>query len=248
MSAPSASGTRRTRRNSLPSNRISSQGQPTGGFTRKEGVTPAPSIRTALAAVIAATLAFGVFAVVYQGPLVIRSAAAPSVHGNGGTLQSLLSGPLSDAALPSKPARISAGAPNTLLSPCRHNRLQQLVTVSIEQQHAWACAGKRTVLSTPVTTGARARHGSATPRGSFAVQALTPNTTLRPSRGGSFHVRYWIPFRFGEWGFHDAPWQKIPFGSSKFAKHGSHGCVHVPLKAMRQLFHFVNPGTTVRIH
>jgi hypothetical protein len=211
-------------------------------------VTPAPKIRTALAAVIAATLAFGVFAVIYPGPLVIRSAAAPAEPTSSGTLRSLLSGPLGNAALESKPARISAGAPNPLRSPCRHNRLQQLVTVSIEDQHAWACAHRRTVLSTPVTTGAAAHHGSATPRGSFAVQALTPNTTLNPSRGGSFHVRYWIPFRFGEWGFHDASWQKIPFGSPKFTKHGSHGCVHVPLKAMRQLFHFVHPGTTVRIH
>jgi len=38
--------------------------------------------------------------------------------------------------------------------PCLHNTRAQLIVVSIEQQHEWACAGRRTVLSTPVTTGA----------------------------------------------------------------------------------------------
>ncbi|HVX68406.1 MAG TPA: L,D-transpeptidase [Mycobacteriales bacterium] len=210
-------------------------------------MTPAHTNRIALAAVISATLALGLFATIFRGPLDGGSVAAAAADRTGSrSLQGLLTDPLGAM---SHPARVSEAAPtDRLLSPCRHNRREQLVTVSIEQQHAWACAGKRTVLSTPVTTGAETRHGSATPRGSFAVQALTPNTTLRPSRGGSFHVRYWIPFRFGEWGFHDASWQKIPFGSPKFAMHGSHGCVHVPLRAMRQLFHFVHPGTTVRIH
>jgi lipoprotein-anchoring transpeptidase ErfK/SrfK len=121
------------------------------------------------------------------------------------------------------------------------------VVVSIRKQHAWACAGDRTVLSTPVTTGASSRHGDATPRGSFAVQGLNRNTTLTTSADGSYAVKFWIPFHLGVWGFHDAPWQKIPFGSSRYVTHGSHGCVHMPLAAIRQLFHWVHYGTKVRI-
>jgi lipoprotein-anchoring transpeptidase ErfK/SrfK len=131
-------------------------------------------------------------------------------------------------------------------SPCAHNRLAQLVVVSIERQHAWACAGTRTALSTPVTTGA-SRDGDATPRGTFAVQGLDPDTTLTTSGGASYHVRYWIPFRLGIWGFHDASWQTMPFGNSHYRTLGSHGCVHLPLAAMRTLFHWVHYGTVVRV-
>lgn len=131
-------------------------------------------------------------------------------------------------------------------SPCDHHSVGQLVVVSIEQQHLWACDGDRTVLTTPVTTGAT-RHGDATPRGTFAVQGLNRNTTLTTSGDATYHVRYWIPFHVGVWGFHDASWQTIPFGSSRYVTGGSHGCVHMPLAAIRQLFGWVRYGTKVTV-
>jgi lipoprotein-anchoring transpeptidase ErfK/SrfK len=102
------------------------------------------------------------------------------------------------------------------------------------------------VQSTAVTTGASQRAGDATPRGTFAVQGLIRDTQL-DSSAGSYHVHYWIPFRLGVWGFHDAPWQRIRFGSPRYVSRGSHGCVHLPLAAMRWLFHWVHYGTPVRI-
>ncbi|HWA64812.1 MAG TPA: L,D-transpeptidase [Mycobacteriales bacterium] len=131
-------------------------------------------------------------------------------------------------------------------SPCGGHRGGQLVIVSIERQHLWACDGSRAVISTAVTTGAT-RRGDATPRGTFAVEGLDRNTTLTTSGGASFHVRYWIPFHVGVWGFHDASWQKIPFGSRRYVNRGSHGCVHLPLAAIRRLFHWVKYGTRVQI-
>lgn len=134
-----------------------------------------------------------------------------------------------------------------LPSPCASNRTAQLVVVSILHQHAWACAYHATVLSTPVTTGASRRPGDATPRGTFAVQGLNRNTVLNTSADGHYRVRYWIPFHLGVWGFHDASWQKIRFGSQGYVTRGSHGCVHMPLAAIRRLFHWVHYGTPVRI-
>jgi lipoprotein-anchoring transpeptidase ErfK/SrfK len=134
-----------------------------------------------------------------------------------------------------------------LKSPCVHNRQAQLVVVSIRRQHEWACAHHRTALSTPVTTGATGRPGNATPHGDFAVQGLDRDTVLTTTAAGHYRVKYWIPFHLGVWGFHDASWQTIPFGSQKYVKQGSHGCVHVPLAAMRWLFHWVRYGTSVRI-
>jgi lipoprotein-anchoring transpeptidase ErfK/SrfK len=116
------------------------------------------------------------------------------------------------------------------------------VIVSITQQHEWACAHHTVVQSTPVTTGA-SRHGNGTPRGTFAVQGLIRDTTL----DGSYHVKYWIPFHLGVWGFHDASWQHIPFGSPSYRNHGSHGCVHMQLSAIRWLFQWVSYGTPIRI-
>jgi lipoprotein-anchoring transpeptidase ErfK/SrfK len=133
-------------------------------------------------------------------------------------------------------------------SPCVHNRRAQLVIVSIERQHEWACAYRRTVLSTPVTTGASSRHGDTTPRGTFAVQGLDRNTVLTTRAAGRYRVRYWIPFHLGVWGFHDASWQTMPFGSKHYVTRGSHGCVHMPLAAIRWLFHWVHYATRVRIH
>jgi lipoprotein-anchoring transpeptidase ErfK/SrfK len=132
-------------------------------------------------------------------------------------------------------------------SPCLHNRQAQLVVVSVRLQHEWACAEQRTVQSTAVTTGATSRTGDATPRGTFAVQGLDRDTVLTTSADGRYHVKYWIPFHLGVWGFHDASWQTMPFGSRHYVTHGSHGCVHMPLAAIRWLFHWVHYGTPVRI-
>jgi lipoprotein-anchoring transpeptidase ErfK/SrfK len=211
-------------------------------------VTPAHTIRTTLVATIVATLTLGVFAVVYRGPLGVRTAATPAGdHSHSRSLQSVLTGRLATATLQSRSTKVSEGAPTRLFSPCRHNQhRQRLVTVDIKRQHAWACSGSRVLLSTPVTTG-RSEPGDKTPRGSFVVEARVANTTLRPANGNAVHVDYWIPFRQNIWGFHDAPWQTLPFGSSRYRTEGSLGCVHVPSGAMRQLFSFVQPGTTVRI-
>jgi lipoprotein-anchoring transpeptidase ErfK/SrfK len=146
------------------------------------------------------------------------------------------------------PASRPAAAHHAVVSsPCVHNRRAQLIVVSIKRQHEWACAHHRTVLSTPVTTGATNRPGEATPRGTFAVQGLDRDTVLTTSAAGQYHVKYWIPFHLGVWGFHDASWQTMPFGSKHYVTRGSRGCVHMPRAAIRWLFHWVHYGTRVQI-
>ena len=79
------------------------------------------------------------------------------------------------------------------------------------------------------------------------LEHLDPNTVLTTSAAGRYHVKYWIPFHLGVWGFHDASWQTMPFGSQHYVTRGSRGCVHMPLAAIRWLFHWVHYGTHVRI-
>jgi hypothetical protein len=145
------------------------------------------------------------------------------------------------------PIRTATTGRSSKPSPCLTNTHQQLILVSIKHQHLWACAGHQTKLSTPVTTGATSRPGDATPRGTFAVQGIEQRITLTTDGPKSYRVRYWIPFHLGIWGFHDASWQTIPFGSQRFRSKGSHGCVHMPLAAIRTLFHWVHYGAVVRI-
>lgn len=129
---------------------------------------------------------------------------------------------------------------------CAGNASPQLVIVDVSAQHAWMCERARTVHDTPVTTGMQ-RPDTATPTGRFAVDGKTRDTTLYPSTGGAYPVAYWITFDAPAYGFHDSSWQKIPYGSPQYRTGGSHGCVHMPLAAMRFLYGWVHVGTPVHI-
>jgi lipoprotein-anchoring transpeptidase ErfK/SrfK len=139
-----------------------------------------------------------------------------------------------------------APATKARVDHCAHNRAPQLVLVSIADQRAWLCARRRTVYTTAVTTGMRGR-ATATPTGHFRVQGRDRDTVLRPDGGGAYRVKYWIPFDAPAYGFHDASWQKVPFGGPGYRTGGSHGCVHMPLKAVAFLYRWVHVGAAVII-
>lgn len=196
-----------------------------------------------LATAITATLAAGVATAIQHTP----SQAAPIPFGAEphGSYVQLLTAPLRRYA--TAPTLQSASHADLVhSSPCAENEHSQLVLVSISHQHLWTCAGHHLVMSTPVTTG-KTLPGDATPRGTFAVVARVANTTLHPASGLVIPVAYWIPFDGNIYGFHNAPWQTMPYGSGDYRTEGSIGCIHVPLAALRELFDWVHEGTTVRI-
>ena len=110
----------------------------------------------------------------------------------------------------------------------------------------WLCARHRTVYTTAVTTG-RATPATRTPTGNYRIQASTRNTVLTLSSGEQFPVKYWIPFDAPWYGFHDSSWQHFPYGSARYRSNGSHGCVHMPLKAIAFFYRWVHIGATVHI-
>lgn len=125
------------------------------------------------------------------------------------------------------------------------------IYVSIEDQHLWQCSGENLLLDAAVTTGASAvtNVNYATPTGTFTIQNKVRNTELvGHDANGSWDdaVSYWLPFNGGI-GMHDASWQTFPFGSDEYREHGSHGCVHVPLDAIAQIYDTVTVGTPVTI-
>ncbi|MBE7189961.1 L,D-transpeptidase [Jatrophihabitans endophyticus] len=133
-----------------------------------------------------------------------------------------------------------------LASRCPTTRADQVVVVSIAVQHAWLCHRGRTVRGFPVTTG-RTTRNMRTPTGHFRIQGRNRNSILTLDSGRQYDVKFWIPFQAPDFGFHDAPWQRIPFGSPQYRRHGSHGCVHLPRHAAAFLYRWVEIGAKVII-
>jgi hypothetical protein len=117
--------------------------------------------------------------------------------------------------------------------------------VDLGRQFARMCADHQQVRTTHVTTGAAAI-GYGTPTGTWHVQARVRDTTLYPAAGGSYPVKYWMPYD-GVYGIHDSSWQHFRYGSPKYRTQGSHGCIHVPGRTMAWLFGWAPVGTTVTI-
>ena len=108
------------------------------------------------------------------------------------------------------------------------------------------CTAATIAHQTPITSGMVGQY-THTPTGHYRVQALDRDQTLTLMDGQQYQVKYWIPFDAPLFGFHDSPWQHMPYGSQRYRTKGSHGCVHMPLAAIRFLYDWAQVGTTVSI-
>jgi hypothetical protein len=153
-----------------------------------------------------------------------------------------LPSPLPSAATATEPAPRA----RPVRTPCTTNRLRKWVFVSLRRQHMWMCAGHRVAYATPITSGMVGPYTN-TPTGRYHVQGLNRNTTLTLNTGATYPVRFWIPFDAPLFGFHDSSWQHFPYGSPRYKTRGSHGCVHMPLKAIRFFYGWADIGTPVRL-
>jgi lipoprotein-anchoring transpeptidase ErfK/SrfK len=126
------------------------------------------------------------------------------------------------------------------------------IYVSIAAQQLWACVGPVLIFDSAVTTGASALTNvhDATPTGTFRINGKYRNVHLvGHDANGSWNdaVAYWIPYIGSTYGFHDASWQTFPFGSPLYTTEGSHGCVHLPVDIIAQVFAWAPVGTQVTI-
>ena len=153
--------------------------------------------------------------------------------------------PVARSAAPHLTARAHPRAA-VVVNVCRSNRAAQLVLVSITHQTAWMCAGSRLVHSSPVTTG-ETDNGDDTPTGTWQIEDKQTDRTLYLLDGQTYFVHYWLPFSGELYGFHDATWQTVPFGTSDYHADGSHGCVHMPLAQMAWLYDWADVGATVTV-
>jgi lipoprotein-anchoring transpeptidase ErfK/SrfK len=178
-------------------------------------------------------LAIFTMVVIVDPSVVARTTAAqPATH-----VTHLKHAPAKQAA----PQEFALGRDST---PCTQNTAGRTILVSIKVQRAWMCSGRTQVYSTLVTTGAE-NVGDGTPLGSWHVQDKQTNRYL-VGPGYRDFVKYWMPFD-GDFGFHDASWQTMPYGSAGYKANGSHGCIHLPLPAMKWFFNWADTNTTVTI-
>ena len=111
----------------------------------------------------------------------------------------------------------------------------------------WLCAHSRTVYSNAITSGMLGPD-TKTPTGHFHIQGLNTDSVLTLNTGATYDVKYWIPFDAPLFGFHDSSWQDFPYGSPQYRTDGSHGCIHMPLAAIRFFYHWARIGTPLRIN
>lgn len=154
-----------------------------------------------------------------------------------------------------------------LASHCAGNLVGQEVIVSISAQHMWACSGTTVSYDNAVITGMQQYPADLTPTGTYKIYGKMTDQTLagHDSTGSwSDFVNYWMPFldnQYGTYGFHDLTQTAngsngradSDFGNVDInapytaAKHGSHGCVELPLTAAAWLYSWASVGTTVVI-
>jgi len=135
-----------------------------------------------------------------------------------------------------------------------HDGPNRLITVSVQGQHLLAYEDGRVVVDTPVTTG---RPALATDIGAMRVlHKDTPWTMQSPWPKGSPDwypdtvVQMVVWFTKNGEGLHDASWQPpSTLGpGSQYGPFASHGCIHLPLAAIKTLFDWAPIGTPVVVY
>jgi hypothetical protein len=135
-----------------------------------------------------------------------------------------------------------------------HDGPNRLITVSLQAQRLVAYDSGQTIVNTPVTTGR-----PSLPTDVGAMQVLrkdSPWTMQSPWPKGSPE---WYPdtavqmvlwFTKNGEGLHDASWQPdSTLGpGSQSGPYASHGCIHLPLAAVRTLFAWAPLGTPVVVY
>jgi len=135
-----------------------------------------------------------------------------------------------------------------------HDGPSRLITVSVQGQRLTAYEDGRVVVDTPVTTG---RPALATDVGAMRVlRKDAPWTMQSPWPKGSPEwypdtvVQMVVWFTSNGEGLHDASWQPdATLGpGSQFGPFASHGCIHLPLTAVKTLFDWAPVGTPVVVY
>ncbi|MFV0338039.1 MAG: L,D-transpeptidase [Chthoniobacterales bacterium] len=106
--------------------------------------------------------------------------------------------------------------------------------VSTGAQRLYLVEGDKVLVATPVSVGTSS---SPTPKGNFRIYSKQATKRRVSSPGAGYPMPYWMEFKsaYGlHWGF------VKPYPAT-------HGCIRVPLKAVRDIFRMIPVGTPINI-
>lgn len=130
--------------------------------------------------------------------------------------------------------------------PYYNYRYGTYALIDISSQRLYLYKDKTRVMTAPVITGMKGTHD--TPTGTFSVIVKTHGTWLVGSSWCSY-VDYWLQFRSGGYGIHDAQWRTSAEFSDhrRYIRNGSHGCVNMRHADARKVFCTLKKGNKVII-
>ncbi len=109
------------------------------------------------------------------------------------------------------------------------------IKISTSAQRLYLVEGNNVVLATPCTVGAPS---SPTPKGNFTILSKQEHRRRATEPGAGYPMTYWMSFSGPAYGIHWGFVKPVP---------ATHGCVRVPLKAVKKIFHLVKVGTPVQV-
>ncbi len=117
------------------------------------------------------------------------------------------------------------------------------IEVDYTNQHLYYYKEGELVVESDFVSGSMSE-GWGSPDGIFDVNYKQRNATLRGETYESA-VDYFVVFAYNV-GFHDASWRKkTEFGGDTYIDDGSHGCINMPLDAVKKLYEEVAKGTPI---
>jgi lipoprotein-anchoring transpeptidase ErfK/SrfK len=114
------------------------------------------------------------------------------------------------------------------------NKSAVKLKLSTGAQRLYVVEGDKVLLATPVTVG---KAGSPTPHGNFTIYSKNATRRRVSEPDAGYPMPYWMEF---------APAYGLHWGFVKPTP-ATHGCVRVPLKAVRKVFLLVQVGTPINI-
>ena len=127
------------------------------------------------------------------------------------------------------------------------------VEVDLTKQHMWFVKNGKVEFESDVVTGVP-NSSKETPTGVFKILEKIPGKYLygnimpNGKREYITWVDYWIRVTWSGIGFHDATWQAA-FGGERYKQgYGSHGCINMPLDAVKKFYDLVYVHCPVVIH
>ena len=118
------------------------------------------------------------------------------------------------------------------------------IEVNLTKQHLYYYKEGELIQESDFVSGTVSKARS-TPTGIYSIKYKKSPAVLRGINWET-PVTYWLPF-FDGCGLHDATWRN-KFGGTIYYYNGSHGCLNMPLGAVRNIYEKIVAGTPVLIY